>query len=231
VGAAATIYTVQVTGGTANPTSGTTGTVVTLTAGTAPQGKQYKQWSVVSGGVTITGNTFTIGTADVVIEAVWEDVSQPTTYTVTVTGGTGSGDYETGATVAIVAIIPDGQQFKNWTTASPGVAIANVNSASTTFVMPANPVTVTANFEGITGNAEPSPSHLKIYPNPFADVVHITHAEGCTLRVVNTAGVVVHTQPITSPDETLRLGRLPNGIHFFRIEKNNRMITVKVVKR
>ena len=67
-------YTVSVTGGSASITSGLSGTTVTLTAGSAPTGKQFKEWHVVSGGVTITGNTFTIGTTNIVIEAVWEDI-------------------------------------------------------------------------------------------------------------------------------------------------------------
>jgi hypothetical protein len=69
-------------------------------------------------------------------------------YTVTVNSGTGSGDYEEGATVTITAdAAPAGQQFKDWTTSSAGVAFASATSATTTFTMPANDVTVTANYE------------------------------------------------------------------------------------
>lgn len=66
--------TVTVTGGAASPVSGAAGTTVTLTAGAAPEGKRFKEWKVVSGGVTVTGGTFTIGTENVVIEAVWENI-------------------------------------------------------------------------------------------------------------------------------------------------------------
>jgi len=73
-------------------------------------------------------------------------------YAVTVssvgTGAYGSGGYEQGETVSINAgTAPAGQKFKNWTTASGGVSFANANNAATTFSMPANAVTVTANFE------------------------------------------------------------------------------------
>ncbi|GBU22260.1 hypothetical protein R80B4_02166 [Fibrobacteres bacterium R8-0-B4] len=72
-------------------------------------------------------------------------------YAVTVssagTGSTGGGSYAAGATVSISAgTAPAGQQFKNWTTASGGVAFVDANSAATTFTMPSNAVTVTANF-------------------------------------------------------------------------------------
>jgi len=80
------------------------------------------------------------------------DTSRGTLYPVTILiGGTGAsveGSYAAGETVTIsVQSPPPGQRFKNWTTASPGVTFADANSKTTTFTMPANPVTVTANFE------------------------------------------------------------------------------------
>ncbi|GBU28886.1 hypothetical protein R84B8_02448 [Treponema sp. R8-4-B8] len=74
--------------------------------------------------------------------------STPTTYPVTVYGGSGSGSYAAGATVSISATAPSGQTFTNWTVNSGGATLANANSASTTFTMPTNAVTVTANFTG-----------------------------------------------------------------------------------
>ena len=60
------------------------GQEATLTA--APnQGYQFKEWKVLSGGVTVTDDKFIMGTADVEIQAVFEKI----TYTVTA-GGNGS---------------------------------------------------------------------------------------------------------------------------------------------
>ncbi|MDR2559162.1 MAG: Ig-like domain-containing protein [Oscillospiraceae bacterium] len=75
----------------------------------------------------------------------------PATYAVTVssagTGATGGGNFVQGATVNITAGTPPaGMQFSRWSSTSAGVTFANANSASTSFVMPANAVTVTANF-------------------------------------------------------------------------------------
>ncbi|MCR5327687.1 MAG: DUF6273 domain-containing protein [Saccharofermentans sp.] len=69
-------YTVTVTNdgngtATADVSSGAEGTEVTLTA-TPNTGYQFKEWQVVSGGVTITDNKFTIGTSDVTVKAVFE---------------------------------------------------------------------------------------------------------------------------------------------------------------
>ncbi|GBU20901.1 hypothetical protein R80B4_00788 [Fibrobacteres bacterium R8-0-B4] len=85
------------------------------------------------------------------VRCVEGDGGTPTpVYTVTVSsagsGATGSGSYAAGATVNIsVGTAPSGQTFKNWT--ATGVTLPNANSAATSFIMPSNAVTVTANFE------------------------------------------------------------------------------------
>lgn len=71
-----TEYNVKVTSdengtATASVTKGKEGTEVTLTS-TAKDGYKFKEWQVVSGGVTIKDNKFTIGTSDVEIKAVFE---------------------------------------------------------------------------------------------------------------------------------------------------------------
>jgi hypothetical protein len=40
----------------------------------------------------------------------------------------------------------------------------------------------------------------------------------------------MHTQQISSSGETIRLEHLPNGIYFFRIEKDGKTETVKMIK-
>jgi hypothetical protein len=73
---------------------------------------------------------------------------------------------------------------------------------------------------------------LKIYPNPFTDAVHVTGAEhAASLRVINTAGAVVHTQIITGTDATVHLGHLPAGMYIIRMEYGDRATAVKVVKQ
>lgn len=75
-------------------------------------------------------------------------------YTVTVENGSGSGSYDVGSTVIIAANTPPaGMVFKNWTTESNGVALASVSMTATTFTMPANNVTVTANYVAATPTA------------------------------------------------------------------------------
>ena len=89
----------------------------------------------------------------------------------------------------------------------------------------------------VTGAEESIASNLNIYPNPFTGEVRITgavvetgRAPSLQVRIINAAGVVVHTQIITNPDETIRLEHLPAGVYFFVFEKEGQVKTVKMVK-
>ena len=69
----------------------------------------------------------------------------PATYSVTVNGGTGGGEYTAGATVKITANAPEtGKEFTSWTI--EGVTVDDKTKAEITFTMPANAVTATANY-------------------------------------------------------------------------------------
>ncbi len=91
-------------------------------------------------------------------------------YTLTVVGGTGTpaSPHNAGEVVNISATIPSGQTFVNWTTPDGGT-FGNANSANTTYTMPGDDATVTANFNtgpttytitfiNATGNAGPHPA-------------------------------------------------------------------------
>ncbi|MDR1341685.1 MAG: glycosyl hydrolase 115 family protein [Prevotellaceae bacterium] len=70
----------------------------------------------------------------------------------------------------------------------------------------------------------------KFYPSPFGTSVHLMGAEGCTLTVFTAAGVAVHTQKIIGAEETIALEKLPAGLYFFRLEKNGKTQTTKIIK-
>ena len=87
------------------------------------------------------------------------NAAPPQTYALTITAGTGgsiatgaSGNYAAGAIVTITAAASANYSFNKWTAAGGG-SFANANSAGTTFTMPANAVTITAEFtyNGRTG--------------------------------------------------------------------------------
>ncbi len=68
-------------------------------------------------------------------------------YTLTVTGGTGDGVYEANETIHLSADAPQQDyHFTHWSSSHGGV-FGDVNAPDTLFTMPANGVTVTANFD------------------------------------------------------------------------------------
>jgi uncharacterized repeat protein (TIGR02543 family) len=72
--------------------------------------------------------------------------------------------------------------------------------------------------------------NVTLYPNPFASSVRLAGAAGCTLTVITAAGAPVHTQKVSSADETIRLEHLPAGLYLFRLEKDGKTYTVKGYK-
>ena len=66
-------------------------------------------------------------------------------YQLTVTGGTGGGEYSAGTVITITADTPEtGKEFTSWTI--EGVTVDDKTKAEITFTMPANAVTATANY-------------------------------------------------------------------------------------
>ena len=132
--------------GSADPASATAGTEITLSA-VPKAGYRFKEWKVISGGVTIAGGKFTMPDSDVEVMAVFEPIPAEK-HDVTVKGSyasaSGTGSYSAGETVTIRAGSRKNYAFNGWT--SDDVDIADPGSANTSFVMPDGDVTVTANW-------------------------------------------------------------------------------------
>ena len=142
----------------ASPDSAAQGETITLTA-TPDTGYRFKEWEVVSGGVTLNNTnssttTFEMLAENVTIKAIFEKNDDPTPpatkYTVTVNGSysatSGAGSYKATATVTIDAGSRSGYSFNGWTV-SDSVTLADAGSSRTTFIMPGKDVTVTANWK------------------------------------------------------------------------------------
>ena len=172
-GSATTEYTVTVSidgSGTASasPATAAAGTEITLTA-KADAGYTFKQWQVVTGGVTIKDSKFTMPAGNVEVKAVFEKNATPppapTYYSITVTkdgSGTASASLATaaaGTEITLTAKADAGYTFKQWQVVTGGVKIKDSK-----FTMPAGNVEVRAIFEK---NATPPPAPTV---NPFVDV-------------------------------------------------------------
>ena len=149
-----TTYTVTVSNdgngtGTASPSTAAAGMEITLTA-TPKTGYHFKEWQVMSGGVTIKDNKFTMPNDNVEVRAIFEKDAPPasTEFIVTVTsGGNGTASAShvkaTAGTEIILTATPNtGYHFKEWQVTS-----GNVTITSNKFNMPSANVEVKAIFE------------------------------------------------------------------------------------
>jgi len=162
---------------------------------TAPVGKQFKAWSV--GGVEkVVGDKITV-TANTTVTAVWEAVE----YNVTVTGGTASVGAGTpitkatmGTTVTLTAgAAPSGKVFDKWEVVSGGITLADANSTTTTFTMPASAVSVKATYKNAphthTYNQETvKPEALKTPADCTGNAVYF---KSCSCGAISTTDAFV----------------------------------------
>ena len=91
----------------------------------------------------------------------------PTTYSVSVTNGGGSGEYAKGVSVKIQADEPEsGMRFKEWSGAD-GLTFANgsATTATATFYMPTDAVSVTATYEALDSAALPVEARFHFSPS------------------------------------------------------------------
>ncbi len=142
---------------TANKTSATEGETVTLTA-TPANGYQFSTWNVTAEGnetVTVAGGSFTMPAHNVTVSATFTELP-PTTYSISVTGGTASVNGTTvtsataGTTVTITANTPDTGYEVDCVFVNNGAVSVSGTGSTRTFTMPANSVTVNVTFSLIS---------------------------------------------------------------------------------
>ena len=137
------------------------GTEITLTA-TPNTGYHFEEWQVVSGGVTIKDDKFTMPSANVEVKAIFEKDAPPapTEFTITVTsGGNGTASASpakaaAGTEITLTATPDKGYHFKEWQVISGGVTIKDDK-----FTMPSANVEVKAIFEK---DAPPAPTEFTV---------------------------------------------------------------------
>ena len=106
-----------------------------------------------TGTLTVTYN----GNATIAAEVKFTVKPLPVpTYPVTINGGEGSGTYGVGEKVTITAIVPEGRHFTGWTVDAGNVNLENPSSPTTTFTMPGQAVTITANWSDDSGSGDDS---------------------------------------------------------------------------
>ena len=146
--------------GAATPSTAAAGTTIILTA-MPKEGYHFKEWQVISGGVTIKNNKFTMPDNNVEVKAIFEEDTPPapTEHTVTVTsGGNGTASASpakaaAGAEITLSAAPDKGYHLKEWQ-----VMRGNVTIKDDKFTMPDGNVEIKAIFEKDAAPATPAPT-------------------------------------------------------------------------
>ena len=139
-------------GGTMADVTGVSGSYTLPACGfTEPEGKQFKGWSTSADGSVISSTTYEVS-SDTTFYAIWESKE----YSIIVTDGKatiGAGSEISkaaqGTTITLTAnAAPDGKVFDKWVVESGSAALEDANSETTTFIMPAEAVSVKATYKG-----------------------------------------------------------------------------------
>ena len=146
-------YAVTVIGGSGTGTYAP-GATVAVSADAPEAGMEFRQWTCeeeltfVSGGTTSANASFVMPDGEVTLTAVYGEAR----YTVTVTGGTGSGRYASGTSVTVTANAPpEGKLFQGWSGAETLRFLSGGKDSNTiSFEMPARDVALTAVFKDVT---------------------------------------------------------------------------------
>ena len=136
------------------------GTEIRLTA-TPKEGYHFKEWQVISGGVTIKDDKFLMPDSNVEVRAIFEKDAPPvpTEFTITVKtdgNGTASASHAkavVGTEIRLTATPKEGYHFKEWQVISGNVTIKDDK-----FTMPDGNVEIKAIFEKDAAPATPVPT-------------------------------------------------------------------------
>ena len=139
-------------GGTMADVTGISGSYTLPACGfTEPEGKQFKGWSTSADGSVISGTTYEVS-LDTTFYAIWESKEYPIIVAdgkATIGAGSEISKAAQGTTITLTAnAAPDGKVFDKWVVESGSAALEDANSETTTFIMPAEAVSVKATYKG-----------------------------------------------------------------------------------
>lgn len=214
-------YTVTVNNGTGGGNY-QPGATVTITANTPPTGQTFANWTTSTTGVSLANansasTTFVMPSSNVTVTANFSGGNSGSAtgkYKVTVNYGSGSGEYAAGATVNITANAPESSSrvFSRWTTNNSGLGFANANSVSTSFVMPAADVTVTANYKVRSDDDDDDDDGPSRRPGTNTTTNTVNNRPSSSTSTTGTNGTVSNTNGTTNNNDGNRIYITKNGI-------------------
>jgi endoglucanase len=210
------------------------GAEVEIEAGTPPQGHVFERWTGdvdYVDDITAGSTIITMPDADIAVTATYAPL-----YSLTVSYGSGSGEYREGAEVAIVADTPpQGEIFDKWT--GDVESVADIDSSITTIVMPASGISVTATFMADTisvGIISPgSGGGLSLYPNPASRQVRLVAKEftgETSVSIIDINGAVLKQELLGDDGELLiETSSLPVGTYIVRVASQEKIMHIRLV--
>lgn len=142
----------------------------------------------------------------------------------------GAGNYLVGSYVELNAFPASGWAFANWTNTS-GMIVST--EPFYTFSMPNHEVSLTANFEPITGITDQRDiSLVSVKPNPVNDnaIIHSNiQAIGVSYFILDMSGKIVHSGIIQTQSAQLDLSHLNPGIYIFKLSDGTNP-SLKIIK-
>ncbi len=163
-----------------------------------------------------------------------EEPPPPEKYTLTLVaepeeGGEveGGGEYLEGEEVEIIAEAGEGWGFIEWTGDTEHVD--DPGQATATVTMPAEDISLTADFE-LANIAEGIQTiDVSVFPNPARDKFHVVSSETIKqVRLIDISGQVVKDIVVDALQTEISVHNLRTGIYFMQIHTANSVITERV---
>ncbi len=139
----------------------------------------------------------------------------------------GEGEYPEGEEVEISAEANEGWEFIGWIGDTEHVD--DPGQATATVIMPAEDITLTANFE-LTNIVEGIQTiEISVFPNPARDKLTVESSEMIKqIRLIDTKGQVIKDIKANTTRINIEVQSLHTGIYFIQIHAADRVITEQV---
>ena len=201
------------------------------------QGYEFEKW-IVNGNIELTTNPLNYNLLENTQIQVHFIGTSETQYDLTLSvNGTGDiqpaeGTYylKKDETIILNAIIVDPQwQFVNWTNADQ-VEVSDLEQF--TFTMPGHNFELVANFEHTTDIIHSKISDLKVYPNPFKDLITIKNVQTVkSLVITNLLGQVILEKKLNEQDTFIKTDNFEQGLYILIFQdKNGSKVVRRMVK-
>ena len=169
------------------------GTTVNVKAPAAPEGSVFDKWEVTKGNAVLENEqnsetSFVMPNEDVELTALYKKIN----YTLKIEGLEDS-THTMGEIVEITApTAPEGMEFEKWVVVSGEVTLADENEKTTSFIMPAENVTIKAEFKKAT----------VVYPETTTTAPETTTTAPETTTTAPETTTTAPETPTTAPETT-----------------------------